>query len=254
MKPYTQKHQQFIGALTILAGILAFGSMIVGLVATNYDFETFSNPAQLLDMPTATPLLMKWFMLLDMFGYYLLLLPIIFYAHRKLEVETPWAALITASGFAYVLIGATGAAALATAWPSAMAGYQSAGANEKDVYKAAFLLSNDLVVKGMWNTLEVWLAGIWWLGLGVVTTKARALKVTTIVLGTGCIIDGLGEATGLPALSEVGLNVYLLLAIVWAVWIGSSMLIKSTQEYHFGDSVTTAERLHTTFSSKALSE
>jgi hypothetical protein len=223
MKSFTQKHQQIIGALTILSGILALGSMIVGLVATNYDFEAFSNPAQLMDMASATPSLIKWFMLLDMFGYYLLLLPIIFYVHRKLETETPWAALITASGFAYVLIGAIGAAALSSAWPSTMTAYHSAAAGDKEVYKAAFLLSNDLVVKGMWNTLEVWLAGVWWLGTALIT-KSRALKITTIILGIGCVIDGFGEAAGMAAVAEIGLNVYLLLAIVWAVWIGFAMM------------------------------
>jgi hypothetical protein len=224
MKPYTQKHQQLIGAITILSGILALGSMFVGLVATDYNFETFSNPVQLLDLPSATTLLMKWFMLLDMFGYYLLLLPITFYLHGKLDVETPWASFITASGFAYVIIGAMGASALAAAWPSAMAGYNNAVAGDKEIYRASFLLSNDLVVKGMWNTLEVWLAGIWWLGIGFAITKSNALKITTIILGLGCIIDGMGEAIGIPSLAEIGLNIYLLLAIVWAMWIGFAML------------------------------
>jgi len=248
MKPYTQKHQQLIGAVTILSGILALGSMIVGLIATNFNFETFSNPVELLDMESATPALIKWFMLLDMFGYYLLLLPIVFYIHRELDRTTPWASLITASGFAYVIIGALGAAALAAAWPSTMAGYHSAAANDKEVYKASFLLSNDLVVKGMWNILEVWLAGVWWLGIGIVITKSRFSKITTIVLGMGCVIDGLGEAAGMPALAEIGLNVYLLLAIVWALWIGFAMLSKSTDADRFGDVVITSARSHTTLS------
>lgn len=224
MKPYTQKHQQLIGAVTILSGILALGSMIVGLVATNFNFETFSNPVELLDMESATPGLMKWFMLLDMFGYYLLLLPIVFYLHRKLETTTPWATLITSSGFAYVIIGAIGAAALAAAWPSTMDNYQHADADNKEVYKAIFLLSNNIIVKGMWNTLEVFLAGIWWLGIGIFVTPSRALKFATIILGTGSMLDGLGETLGSPAMAEVGLNVYLLLAIVWALWVGFVMM------------------------------
>ncbi|HTF17755.1 MAG TPA: hypothetical protein VK658_06770 [Chryseolinea sp.] len=224
MNPYTQKHQQIIGILTLLSGIIALGSMIVGLVATNYDFETFSSPEQLLDMAGATPVLIKWFMLLDMFGYYLLLLPVICYAHRRMETVTPWASLISASGFAYVIIGAIGAAALASAWPALMVNYRTAAADTKDIYKAAFLFSNDLVVKGIWNTLEVWLAGVWWLGLGMFTVNGRALKITTIVLAIACMLDGLGEAIGAPGLADFGLNIYLLFAIVWAMWIGFAML------------------------------
>ena len=210
--------------LTILSGLIALGSMVVGLWATNFHFETFSNPIELLDLTGNTPILIRWFMLLDMFGYYLLLLPIVWYAHRKLETATSWASLFTFSGFAYVVIGAIGAAALAAAWPSLIMNYQSAAVENKEVYKAAFLLSNDLVVKGMWNTLEVWLAGVWWLGLALYTIKDRALKATTLLLAIGSMIDGAGEVFGAPIVAEVGLNIYLVLAIVWALWAGALMM------------------------------
>jgi hypothetical protein len=222
----TQNNQRLIGTLTILSGIIALGSMTVGLLAGDLNFEAFSNPVLLLDMTGNAPLLIKWFMLLDMFGYYLLLLPVIWFLHRQLSTKTSWAALITSAGFAYVVIGAIGAAALAVAWPSFMIHYQDAAAANKEAYKAAFLLSNDLVVKGMWNTLEVWLAGVWWLGVGIHATHSRSLKVTTITLGVGCLMDGLGEAIGSSAIAELGLNIYLLLAIVWAVWMGIGIVRK----------------------------
>lgn len=224
MTTHTHKEHCMTGILTILSGVIALGSMLFGLWATEFNFETFSNPVELLDLTGNTPTLIRWFMLLDMFGYYLLLLPVVWYAHRKLEASTPWATLFTSAGFAYVVMGAMGAAALAAAWPSLIISYQSAAAENKEIYKAAFLLSNDLVVKGIWNTLEVWLAGVWWLGLGIYTIKARALKITTIVLGTGSLIDGAGEVVGLPGVAEVGLNIYLLFAIVWAIWIGAAMI------------------------------
>jgi hypothetical protein len=216
----TQNNQRLIGMLTILSGIIALGSMMIGLLAADFNFEAFSNPIVLLDMTGNAPLLIKWFMLLDMFGYYLLLLPVIWFLHGQLSTKTSWAMLITSAGFAYVVIGAIGAAALAVAWPSFMTHYQDAAPANKEAYRAAFLLSNDMVVKGMWNTLEVWLAGVWWLGVGVHVIKSRALKVTTIILGVGCVMDGLGEAIGSPAIAELGLNIYLLLAIIWAVWMG----------------------------------
>lgn len=224
MTTYTHKDQRAIGLITVLSGIIALGSMLVGLMATDFNFETFSNPVELLSLTGNTPILIRWFMLLDMFGYYLLLLPIVWYTYRKLEAITPWAHVITSSGFAYIVIGSIGASALAAAWPSLIHEYQVADNGNKEVYKAAFTLSNDLVVKGIWNTLEVWLAGVWWLGIGIFTIKGRALKITTIILGIGSIIDGLGETLGTPFIAEIGLNIYLLFAIVWAVWIGIAMM------------------------------
>jgi len=226
-----QNNQRIIGVLTLLSGLISLGSMTVGLLAVDFNFDTFSNPVAILSNLTSnTALLIKWFMLTDMFGYYLLLLPILFYAHSRLASTTGWAPLITSSGFAYILIGAIGAAALSAAWPALMVSYQHAAPADKELYKAAFLLSNDLVVKGIWNVLEVWLAGIWWIGLGLCTIQSRPLKIITITLGAGCLLDGFGEAIGVPAVAETGLNIYLLLAIVWAIWIGIKMI---RREYVF---------------------
>jgi hypothetical protein len=222
MIPYSVKDKRIIALLTILSGLIGLACMIVGLFAVQFDFEAFSNPVKVLTMPGVNANLMRWFMLLDMFGYYLLLLPIIFLIHRELEQTTAWAAVITASGFGYVLIGSIGAAALAVTWPSLMIRYEQASSAMKEVYTADFLMVTEFVAKGMWNYLEVFLAGVWWLG-SALFIKSRSLKVTTIVLGASCMLDGVGELLQLPILAELGLNVYLLLAIVWPIWVGIAL-------------------------------
>ncbi|MEI9912610.1 MAG: hypothetical protein WDO71_24985 [Bacteroidota bacterium] len=48
-------------------------------------------------------------MIFDMFGYYLLLLPVIYLLHDWLKNQSAWSRLITFNGLAYVLTGAIGA-------------------------------------------------------------------------------------------------------------------------------------------------
>ena len=224
MIPYSHKDQKVIAFISILSGVLALGCLVTGLVATQFDQEAFANPAKLLDMPGVDGSQLRWFMLLDLFGYYLLLLPAIFFVHSKLKSKTALAPLFTSLGFGYVLIGAIGAAALAVIWPTLLEKYALATTAMREVYRADFLFSTDFVVKGLWNYLEVLLGGVWWLGVGYFLIHQRGLKIMTLVLGIACLVDGFGELFQVPFMAEIGLNIYLILAIVWPVWIGISIL------------------------------
>lgn len=220
MKPYSEQDKKIIGVLTILSGILALACMVVGLIATNYDSEAFTNPIKLLGMPDVNANHLRWFMLLDMAGYYLLLIPVLFLIHRKLEQTTAWASVFTSLGFGYIMIGAIGAATLAVTWPALIERHAAASPVMQEVYKGDFQLMTEFVVKGLWNYLEVLAGGVWWIGIGVFMIRDRAVMILTIILGSSCIIDSIGEIFQLPLLAEIGLNIYLLLGIVWPIWIG----------------------------------
>jgi hypothetical protein len=220
MISFSEKDKSIIGLLTILSGILALACMVVGLIATQFDAEAFANPVSILGMKDVSANQMRLFMLLDMAGYYLLLLPVLFLFHRMMEQKTAWASMFTSLGFGYVLIGAMGAAALAVLWPNLIERHAAAPLNLKEIYRADFQLMTEFVAKGMWNYLEVLLGGVWWIGVGVFTIRQRALKVVTIVLGISCLLDGVGEVFQMPILAEVGLNIYLLLGIIWPIWLG----------------------------------
>jgi len=220
MISFSEKDKKIIGLLTILSGILALACMIVGLIATQFDAEAFANPVSILNMKDISPDQMRWFMLLDMAGYYLLLLPVLFLIHRMMEQKTAWASIFTSLGFGYILIGAIGAAALAVLWPGLIERHAVAPLRMQEIYRADFQLVTEFVAKGMWNHLEVLLGGAWWIGVGVFTVGQRILRVITITLGISCLLDGMGEAFHLTIVAEVGLNIYLLLAIIWPIWVG----------------------------------
>lgn len=224
---YVSDYRFAIGAISILSGLLALACLLVGAVAVEYNFDAFSNPVLTLNY-AHNHQLAKWFNLLDMFGYYLLLLPLIFYFHQQYKYTSPWSSLFTFSGLAYVLTGALGAAILAALWPDLMIDYSTASDENKTIISTVFRATTLLVTKGMWNILEVLFAAVWWMGLGrMIYKESKSLGIVTIIAGLFTLMDATGNMTGVQILSDIGLNVYLLLGILWPIIIGVS-LIKRT--------------------------
>ncbi len=213
-------HHRPVGLITILSAFLALGCMLAGLLAVEFDFDAFSNPTTLLRFAHRHEYA-KWFALLDMLGYYLLLVPVIFYLHERMRGKTPWANVITFSGLAYVLIGAIGAAILAAVWPLQMKAYLLAGPEQRALLQSTFESITWAVNDGLWNMLETLLSGVWWVGVGMaVRGNFKALGWTTIILGLSTFADSIGNMLGWKMLAEIGLNLYLVLAIIWPLWIG----------------------------------
>jgi len=221
-----QKQQGLIGAITVLAGITALASIIAATAAANYNFDAFSDPLLVLTTTGASASAARWSMILDMFGYYLLLLPSVYFLQDWLKSRSAWNGLITFSATSYILIGAIGAAILAIIWPSIMNAYLSASANEQLLLKSDFKLINDIVYGGMWNLLETLFAGTWWIMTGVVLyrNKFPAFGIFTQVTGYFCLADSLSEIVQSPQLHEIGLNGYLLLSIAWTISFGVMLL------------------------------
>lgn len=211
-----------VGILTAASGAIALLSYFLIAASVNYDFDAFGNPASILTMQHVHVGLVRWGMITDIIGYYLLLLPAIFYLHDWLRERTPWAKTLTFCGMSYVLVGATGAAILAVVWPALMAEHVSATPSQQESIAVSFRMVTDLVYGGMWNLLSILLGGIWWFGVGLwLRSQHKFLGIATIVLGTFTLLDAVGSILELKSLSELGLNVYLVLAPVWAIWYGT---------------------------------
>ena len=216
-----------VGAITILSGIIALVCLYTGADAVDYNFDAFSNPLIALNY-SANHEQATLFLLLDMFGYYLLLLPLIFYLHQQYKFQSSWTPLITFSGIAYVLTGAIGAAILAAIWPALMQDYLSAADNNKEWVAGLFKTSTLLVTKGLWNTLEVIFATVWWIGTGkLLYRENKWLGAVTIATGLSTLADAIGNMAGWNSLAEAGLNLYLVLGIAWPVVMGISIIRKT---------------------------
>lgn len=217
-------YRRAVGGLTLLSAALALACLVVGAVAVEFDFDAFGDPIRTL-MYARNAALMFWFNILDLFGYYLLLLPIVMLQHQRYRHQSPWMPLITLSGVAYAVIGACGAAVLAATWPHLMQRVLGASAEVHQAITFVFSTVTLAVTKGLWNILEMVFAAVWWVGSGVVLRAASpVLSWVAVATGLACAVNLLGNLFDAGALAAIGLNLYLALAIIWACTAGVQLL------------------------------
>lgn len=219
-------YRTLIGSISIAAGLLALACILVGAMAVDYNFDAFSDPTLVLQYAKHYKAA-YWFLLLDLFGYYLLLLPVIFYLHQQYRFQSPWVQLYSFSGLGYVLTGAIGAAILAAAWPQLMQLQLLATGDSQASLQLVFNVMTQVVTKGLWNILEVLFAACWWTGFGALLYRDhKALGITSLVAGLACLADGIGTIADWKLLSEAGVNSYLLVGVIWPIQVGIHLLRK----------------------------
>jgi hypothetical protein len=190
--------------------------------------EAFNDPVKIIDYSDMDWSLLRWAMLADLTGYYLLLLPVIYYLRPYLHQQTPWAGVITYCGTAYVWGGAIGAAIMGEVSSRLYADYYAAAPGEQTSIRVVYQAVTYLVYDGLWNLLGSLLGGMWWLLSGYFLKGfGKALGRVTVVLGVFTLLDGIANLMGIEWLAEIGLNVYLVLAPAWALWMGVTIWKKS---------------------------
>ncbi len=216
----TSNYVRSVGRLTLLSGLLAFTCNILLALAVNFNFDTFAQPALIFgDMNAAEVEFFRWGMITDLWGYYLLFVPLVFFLFEKME--TPWRNIFAASGIAYAVMGAIGAAILTATGTHFLREYLQADAAQQPAIKDSFLFVYHIVNNGIWNLLEMGLLGIFMFGAApVLRGYGKPLYYLTILLGVSGILDTVGHTFELPVLSEIGLNFYLFFEPIWAAWLG----------------------------------
>lgn len=218
-------HIKGTGWLTVLSGVVALVCYLLLGASVNFNFEFFSDPVAIFTMPDVRIDMLRWSMITDIFGYYLLLLPVLFFMHEWLKDKTPWRNVITAGGAFYILIGAVGASILAVVWPSLLYAYPDAAATQQETIKLLFKAFADMVVGGLWNLIDGIVAGLWWTGIGIfIRHEKRFLGWFSILVGILSLLDGAGNILEVQPLSETAVNLYLVLAPVWAITMGFYIL------------------------------
>lgn len=212
------------GRLTLLSGILAFISNVLISLAVNFNFECFTNPMLLFEgLKTPQIQFFRWSMLTDIWGYYLLFVPAVFYLYEKMESH--WRNIYAASGIGYAFMGAIGAAILAATGTHFLR--ESLGGDT--IAKNSFLLVFHIVNNSIWSLLEMGIYGIFMLGAAsVLRIKSKLLYFLTLSLGIAGIIDTAGHAFDIPVFSEIGLNFYLFFQPIWAIWLGILLMREQT--------------------------
>ena len=226
-----QSFQRFAALAAIISFPLALGSIVLTGMAMDFNMEASTNPALLLSVGADGANLWRWGMILDMFSYYLPFLPIALFLWGWLGPRNPdWVRFYTFCGLGYILIGATGAVILAAIQPPLIKAYAQASVEQRVMLETVFNTIWSMVYGGMWNILGGLLAGTWFLGIGLLLrSERRPFSVVTIILGISALLDSLGMILSVEALALLGVAIYVLLAPVWALWIGIDLLRKPVQ-------------------------
>jgi hypothetical protein len=216
-----------VAAIAAIVSVpFAAGNLVTALAAVGFDLNAISRPLALINRGASAATLWHWSMLLDTFGYYLLIVPLVLLLRSALRHQSPnWIDLSVLCLVVYCFIGALGGAMLATAVPTLIKDYATATVQHRAILETTFNGYSDAVYRGLWNMLEEFLGGVAWVSIGLVLRREHhRLGQTTILLGVACLVDGIGTALNLDAVATIGLTLYLVLAPAWACWIGIRFL------------------------------
>jgi hypothetical protein len=227
-RPVQQGDRSFalMAAVAAIASLpLAAGNLLAMLATVHFNLGGMTDPLVLLHAGAGEAGLWRWSMVLDIVGYYLLIIPVILLLRSSLRLRGPlWTDLFALCLLSYCLIGAIGGAELATALPTLIKQYATSPGHQPAL-QTVFTGFTDGIYRGMWNLLEELLAGIGWVGFGVILRASdRWLGLITIVLGIACLTDSAGTALNTDSVASTGLTIYLVLAPVWACWLGVRVL------------------------------
>ncbi len=210
----------------VLAGPLTVTGLLLGLALVDFDAEAFRDPETVLALGSDGAAVLRRSYLLVMLGSYALLLPLALeLASRFGRAADPRWRLVTASGGAYLLLGAAGSAMLAAVWPDLIEQHAQAG-SDHEALLVSFRAATRLAEDGLQGVLQNLAGAVWWLGLGLAQRRAgwRRLGALTLLLGVASAANAVGGLLSLEALVMVGLSLTVLLVPVWAVLTGLRLL------------------------------
>jgi hypothetical protein len=163
------------------------------LAAANFRADILNDPQAFVARGTAAAGLVRWACVVDLIGY-LLMAPVVIYFYRRLQGD-PLVAVYTFAGLAYVLIGAAGAVILGAAGPALMHAYPSALGAQQEAIRTNFSTLHLIVLRGLWQTLELIPAAVWLLGVGrgFYRSSARTLGIVLLVIGALAAVGAAGR-------------------------------------------------------------
>lgn len=214
------------GICALVSAPIGFLSLIAVLAAADWDAEIFDTPTTLLAQGSSAADGVRWAMVLDLIGYYALMVPALLALRAHLARRRPDLARLSAtSGLAYLITGAVGAVVLAVTWPLALEQIGAADPAQAAGITASFEAITEAVVSGLWNLFGSAAAAVWLLVTArLVWPDRRGFAVLSIVVGAAGAIDALSVAADLESVGAVSLQVYLYGLLLWAGWLGVLLL------------------------------
>ncbi len=229
-------YRKLAAALAMLSAPVAYAGEYFGFTAIDYDPTVFSDPGALVALGEEGATLFWWGWRLDMFGYYLLIAAAVVFLWYWIHPKQPaMVTLLTLGGLTYVLLGALGAAVNAVLWPDLMTEYAAASAEEQAVLETVFGTYATVIAVGVWGILSRTVSAVWWIGIGAFLRSERGyLGSFTILLGVFPLVTAVGNLAGVDPLVGLGTMGFLLLAPLWALWLGMDLWRRPVGVVEFG--------------------
>ena len=163
-------------------------------------------------------------MVFDIFAY-LSFIPMALLCWNWFKSRSPNLVLLyTICGVGYSLIGIMGAVLLGVAVPTIANGYASATPTQQESMQVFLNIFYNMIVRGLWNPLEILLLGVWFLGIGSFLRRERpTLGILTLIIGVFAMLDALGWITQVEIIFRIGVFGISLL-IIWGAWFGINIL------------------------------
>jgi hypothetical protein len=211
--------QRLTAGTTIVAVICYLSSILPLLAMMNYSFSTEAFSGAMISTGSRGAKLLRWGMIFDVFGSYLLWAPLALHLWNWLKPRSPnRVTLYTLCGLAYILIGSMGAIVLSAVLPPLINDYSQASVSQRDTLQVVFNGFLNAVFLGLWNPLEVFLLSIWLIGLGPFIQRERqALGIITRLLGLSALIDSMGRFLDIGMIFFIGSSGLFLLVPVWLI-------------------------------------
>ncbi|WP_411380126.1 hypothetical protein [Pseudomonas sp. MPB26] len=195
----------------------------LAIQAGSFDYEAAGDVAAQLQVGVAGATNLKWMMLSDTFGFYLLSIPAALYLWMNFKQENPFlVSLATVAGMFFGLVGAIGASILSVAWPV----LTIATANATDpaaaqLYTELFRVITMFVQDGMWGRLEFFLSGVWYIGIAVVIwPHLKAFAALTFLNGCFGLFSSAAKMLDAGEIAGLGLQGVLYVTPIWFFWLG----------------------------------
>ncbi|CRM11965.1 MULTISPECIES: hypothetical protein [Pseudomonas] len=195
----------------------------LAIQAGSFDYEAAGDVAAQLQVGVAGAANLKWMMLSDTFGFYVLSIPAALYLWMNFKQENPFlVSLATIAGMFFGLVGAIGASILSVAWPV----LTIATANATDpaavqLYTELFRVITMFVQDGIWGRLEFFLSGVWYIGLAVVIWPHRkAFAALTFLNGCFGLLSSAAKMLDAGEIAGLGLQGVLYATPIWFFWLG----------------------------------
>jgi hypothetical protein len=152
---------QIASISAILSCPVALASIMLIFNAFDWDFETAFMPAKAIAFQPDPSALLRWCWILDIFRYYLPLVPLALALHHRHAAKAPLhSRLFLFSGLGYSSIGGLGAALLAGATTPLFEAFQSGDSVQKMAAAQVFSNLNNEILNGVWNIFSMFMAAI----------------------------------------------------------------------------------------------